>query len=55
VNATGPVTVEVGAPSAFAAAVNGTPVTLPASYQAPLMLKFVPPPGAGTGTGSASG
>jgi len=40
VTAAGPVTVVAGAPSAFSATVNGTPVTLPASYQAPFTLTF---------------
>jgi hypothetical protein len=39
--------VTVGAPSAFAATVNGTPVTLPASSQAPLTLKFQTPSASG--------
>jgi len=39
--------VTVGAPSAFAATVNGTPVTLPASYQAPITLKFQTPSASG--------
>jgi hypothetical protein len=55
VTASGPVTVVVGAPSAFAATVNGTPVTLPAGYQAPFTLTFQTPQGAGAGSGSGSG
>jgi hypothetical protein len=41
--ATGLVSVEVGAPGAFAATVNGTAVTLPTNYQTPLTLHFTPP------------
>jgi hypothetical protein len=52
VTASGPVTVVVGAPSAFAATVNGTPVTLPAGYQAPFTLTFQTPQGAGSGPSS---
>ena len=40
VAATGPVVVIAGAPGAFAATVNGEPVTLPAGYQAPFTLTF---------------
>ena len=40
VPATGPISVIVGAPSAFAATVNGAPVTLPTGFQTPLTLKF---------------
>jgi hypothetical protein len=47
VTASGPVTVVVGAPSVFAATVNGTAVTLPAGYQAPLTLSFQTPQGPG--------
>jgi hypothetical protein len=57
VPATGPVTVIAGAPNSFSAAVNGSPVTLPAGFQAPFTLKFVGPgaaPGGGTGTGSGA-
>jgi hypothetical protein len=43
VNATGPVTVVAGAPSAFSATVNGAPVTLPAGYQTPFTLTFQTP------------
>jgi hypothetical protein len=38
--ATGPVTVIAGAPAAFAATVNGAPVTLPPGTQAPFTLSF---------------
>jgi hypothetical protein len=62
VPATGPVTVIAGAPNAFSAAVNGSPVTLPAGFQAPFTLKFLSPGtaasgGAGTtgGTGAGTG
>jgi hypothetical protein len=41
--ATGLVSVEIGAPSSFAANVNGTAVALPAGYQTPLTLHFTPP------------
>jgi hypothetical protein len=53
VPATGMVTVIAGAPNSFSAAVNGSPVTLPAGFQAPFTLKFVGPgaaPGGGTST-----
>jgi hypothetical protein len=46
VSASGPVVVIAGAPGAFAATVNGVPVTLPPGYQAPFTLTFQPP-GAG--------
>jgi hypothetical protein len=55
VTASGPVTVVVGAPSAFAATVDGTPVTLPAGDQAPFTLTFQTPQGPGAGSGSGSG
>jgi hypothetical protein len=55
VTASGPVAVVVGAPSAFAATVNATPVTLPAGYQAPFTLTFQTPQGPGAGSGSGSG
>jgi hypothetical protein len=42
VNATGPVTVLSGAPSAFTAAIDGSAVTLPSGFQAPFTLYFVP-------------
>jgi hypothetical protein len=42
VAATGPVTVNVGAPSDFAVTVNGTAATLPAGPQTPFTIKFVP-------------
>lgn len=38
--ATGPVTVIAGAPAAFSATVDGSPVSLPAGYQAPFTLTF---------------
>jgi hypothetical protein len=41
VPATGAVTVVAGAPSVFAATVNGAPVTLPSGALAPFTLKFV--------------
>jgi Domain of unknown function (DUF4115) len=41
--ATGLVSVEVGAPGAFSATVNGMAVTLPTNYQTPLTLHFTPP------------
>lgn len=41
VNATGPLTVVVGAPSVLAASVNGRPVTMPQGYQTPLTMRFV--------------
>jgi hypothetical protein len=49
VPAAGSVTVVAGAPSVFAATVNGAPVTLPPGPVAPFTLKFVsaPPPGSG--------
>ncbi len=40
--ATGPVTVEAGAPGSFAATVDGAPVTLPPGAQSPFSLSFVP-------------
>ena len=40
ITATGPVTVIAGAPAAFAATVDGTPVTLPPGNQAPFTLNF---------------
>jgi hypothetical protein len=46
VSASGPVVVIAGAPGAFAATVNGVPVTLPPGYQAPFTLTFQTP-GAG--------
>jgi Domain of unknown function (DUF4115) len=56
VPATGPVTVIAGAPNAFAATVNGSPVQLPLGFQAPFTLKFLSPASAaatgGTGTSS---
>ena len=55
VTATGPVAVVTGAPSAFAATVNGTPVTLPAGYQAPFTLSFQTPQEPGSGSSSGSG
>jgi hypothetical protein len=42
VAATGPVTVVAGAPSSFAATVDGAPVSLPPGAQAPFTLSFVP-------------
>ena len=40
--ATGPLTVVAGAPGAFAATVDGAPVTLPPGAQSPFNLSFVP-------------
>jgi hypothetical protein len=40
--ATGPVDVEVGAPTAFASSVNGTAAVLPFGFQTPFTLQFVP-------------
>jgi len=40
--ATGLMSVEIGAPANFAAAINGTAVTLPGSFQTPLTLHFTP-------------
>lgn len=51
-SATGPLTVIAGAPNAFTATVNGSPVSLPAIAQAPFTLKFLTP---GTGTGAGAG
>ena len=51
VTATGPVTVVAGAPAAFAATVDGAPVSLPFGFQAPFTLTFQTP---GSGSGSAS-
>ncbi len=51
---TGPVTVIAGAPNAFAATVNGSPVQLPLGFQAPFTLKFVSP-GSGAATGPTGG
>jgi hypothetical protein len=48
VSASGPVVVIAGAPGAFAATVNGVPVTLPPGYQAPFTLTFQTPGAAGT-------
>ena len=63
VAADGPVDVVAGAPGAFVATVNGTPVTLPPGSLAPFTLTFQPPgatatggTGAGsTGTGTGTG
>jgi hypothetical protein len=54
VPATGSVTVIAGAPNAFAATVNGSPVSLPAGFQAPFTLKFESP-GSGAGAAGAGG
>lgn len=43
VQATGPVTIVVGAPSVFQGAVNSVPLTLPASYQTPFNITLQPP------------
>jgi hypothetical protein len=40
-NATGPVTVVVGAPTVFGASVNGHAVVLPAGFQTPFTMNFV--------------
>ncbi|HEY3844610.1 MAG TPA: DUF4115 domain-containing protein [Acidimicrobiales bacterium] len=53
VSASGPVTVEVGAPSTFIVTVNGTIVGLPVGYQTPFALHFIPagsPSSTGTST-----
>jgi hypothetical protein len=44
---TGPVTIDVGAPSAFAATVNGTSLVLPYGYQTPFNLHLLPAGSAG--------
>jgi hypothetical protein len=47
-NATGPVTVVVGAPAVFGASVNGNAVVLPVGFQTPFTMNFVtavPPSG----------
>ena len=54
VSATGSVTVIAGAPNAFSATVNGSPVSLPPGFQAPFTLKFVSP-GTGGGAGASGG
>lgn len=41
VEAIGPITVIVGAPSVFGASVNGTAVALPAGFQTPFTMSFV--------------
>jgi hypothetical protein len=50
VSATGPVVVIAGAPAAFAATINGQPVTLPSGFQAPFTFTFETPSGVGTAT-----
>ena len=50
VAASGPVVVIAGAPAAFAATVNGAPVTLPPGYQAPFTLTFQTPLAGGATT-----
>jgi hypothetical protein len=52
VSASGPVVVIAGAPGAFAATINGVPVTLPPGYQAPFTLTFQTP-GVGGDTSTA--
>jgi hypothetical protein len=42
VQAPGPISVEVGAPEAFSATLNGQAVTLPVGFQAPFTMHFVP-------------
>ncbi len=57
-SATGPVTVIAGAPNAFTATVDGSPVSLPAGSQAPFTLQFLSPgtgSGGGAGAGTATG
>ncbi len=49
ITATGPVTVIAGAPGAFAATVNGAPVTLPPGSEAPFTLHFQTAPATPTG------
>jgi hypothetical protein len=47
-DASSPLTVVVGAPTAFAASVNGTAVALPPGFQTPFTMSFVtavPPSG----------
>ena len=39
--ATGPLTLVVGAPTALAASVDGTPVTLPPGFHTPFTMHFV--------------
>jgi hypothetical protein len=50
VAASGPVVVIAGAPAAFAATINGAPVTLPPGYQAPFTLTFQTPLAGGAAT-----
>ncbi len=45
---TGPITIDVGAPSAFAATVNGTSLVLPYGYQTPFNLHLAPAGPAGS-------
>jgi hypothetical protein len=47
---TGPVTIDVGAPLAFAATVNGSSLVLPYGYQTPFNLHLVPAGSSGTTT-----
>ena len=42
INVTGPVTIDVGAPSVFAASVNGVSMVLPYGYETPFNLHLVP-------------
>jgi len=53
VAATVPVTLEVGAPSAFSGSVDGTDVVLPEGYQTPFTLQFVPATSTAGSTGAA--
>jgi hypothetical protein len=46
--ATGPVTLEVGAPTSFAGTVDGTAFVLPYGFQTPFTLQFLPISGATT-------
>jgi hypothetical protein len=42
VTATGPVSIELGAPGAFSGTVDGAPVVLPYGYQTPFTMQLVP-------------
>jgi Domain of unknown function (DUF4115) len=54
VNATGPLTVLVGAPSAFAASVDGSVVTLPQGAQSPFTMQLVTPTSSTSPTSTTS-
>jgi uncharacterized protein DUF4115 len=49
ISATGPVTVDIGAPNSFSATIDGKAVVLPYGYQTPFSMNFVP-----VGSSSAS-